>query len=177
MGMVGIHLSYEWRASSERPCQARHVGPTESGLFRPVQDRQPARKPGGQFIGEFARSIRGAIVNHEQPVSVAEGQDLLRQRREVVTLVVGGNDDRDGRDGGGFTQASASPLPRASRNCTWTSSASTSNGLESKASASSSSVRSRRVLLADIATIGMSDVPASSRSRAMRAPPSTPGSI
>src|SRR5690606_12669384 len=120
------------------------------------------------------------VIHDEHLRRRVERQDLADLLVDVLPFVVRGNDDHQGhrRVGRGSRHASSgSPRPRESRKFTCTSSASTSNGLERSASASSSPVRSRSVRLADMAMIGRSFVSGSRRRREMRVPPSTPGSM
>ena len=68
-----------------------------SQTFLPVavQHAEPATGSGAQFLCQPPGAVGGIIVNDEQVDRCGQGADLLDELRQVLPLVVGG-DDGDG---------------------------------------------------------------------------------
>src|SRR5262249_55939812 len=92
---VAVHLENELRAVAQRTPKARDVGRPESLLRRPVQHVDVAELQ-SEPVGEVAGTVRRGVVDHEDPVAVAQHRtQRAHHRLEVLELVV--RREADGR--------------------------------------------------------------------------------
>src|SRR5262249_35900835 len=96
---IAVHLEDELVVAGKRPAETRDVGGAEPLLAGPVQDVHLAVL-GGDAVRHGAGPV-GRVVVHDQEVGMGEvlvnrSHDL----RQVLLLVVGGDDYEHGRHGG-----------------------------------------------------------------------------
>ncbi len=107
MREVAVHLEDELRPVGERAPEAGEVRGAEPFLARAVQDGY-VRVLGREAVGELARPVRRAVVDHEhRDVVLAE---RVHHRLEVLALVVRGQ--ADGRAHVRIIAVVATTLPR-----------------------------------------------------------------
>jgi hypothetical protein len=95
VGEVAIHLQHQLRIGRlQHAREPGEVGAADPLLARAVEDVEP-RQLLGESIGDLARPVRRAVVDHEHAVArdvedVAEG---AHERLDVLPLVVGRHAD------------------------------------------------------------------------------------
>jgi hypothetical protein len=104
VGEVGVHLDHEVGAGRQRLAESGEVGAAEAVLALAMQDADVGvleREP----VGEVAGAVRRRVVHDEH--GARDGRVAARERgprerdhgREVLALVVGGEDDPGGGHG------------------------------------------------------------------------------
>ena len=94
---VGVHLADEVDVGlGDRLLQAVDVRASKPALAGAVHDFDPARILDSQRIGNRSGAIRRAIVD-DQHAEAGVREHAAREDRQVLALVVGRDDDEDGR--------------------------------------------------------------------------------
>ena len=101
MAEVGVHRDHDVvgavAAATEHLVESGAIGATQSGLGLALQHLDTAQLA-VQFAGEIGGSVRAVVVHH-QHVGIGHRPHGAQERLDVVTLVVGGQDDHGMHDG------------------------------------------------------------------------------
>ena len=94
---VGVHLADEVDVGlGDRLLQAVDVGASEPALAGAVHDLHPARVLDRQRVGNRPGAIRRSVVDDQHPEARVR-EHAAREQRQILALVVGRDDDEDGR--------------------------------------------------------------------------------
>jgi hypothetical protein len=94
MREVGVHLADQVRVAMKRQAEALDVRAPEAALVGPVDDLQTPKGSARQIVGQLTRAVRRLIVDdHHRVAFVLE--NLTDERRQVLALVVGRDDDQN----------------------------------------------------------------------------------
>ena len=91
---VGVHLDEYRVLAAQPPRETGQVGGAEPVLALAVHDVHAVGVGQRQFVGELTGAVRAAVVDDED---VDVGQGLVHpadDQRQVLPLVVGGDDDQ-----------------------------------------------------------------------------------
>ena len=97
---VGVHLDQHRVLAAQPPREAGQVGGAEPVLALAVHDVHAVGVGQRQFVGELTGAVRAAVVDDED---VDVGPGLVHpadDQRQVLPLVVGGDDDQTCADSG-----------------------------------------------------------------------------
>ena len=92
MREVGVHLEDEVVAVLERPLEPGDVRPSQAILRHPVQHVHP-RLVRRELVGQLPGAVGRVVVHHQDLEARVLQQDRGDDLREVLALVVGGDDD------------------------------------------------------------------------------------